>query len=42
MLKEIMRMLKEYEIIENNGQRLKKGYKPKYYINKLWGVLYEN
>lgn len=41
LIKKCLKSLKEYENIENNMQRLNKGYKPKYPINKLWRVLYD-
>lgn len=41
MLKDIFKFLKEYEIMENNSQRLNKGYKEKWIINKLWDILYK-
>ena len=41
MFKKLLKLLKEYEIVENNSQRLNKGFKPKFVINKIWGFLYE-
>ena len=41
MLKKIIKTLKEYEIVENNGQRLNKGHKQYLIFSKLWNKLYE-
>ena len=41
MFKEILKFLKEYEAIENNSQRLNKGFEPKTIISKIWGMFYD-
>ena len=41
MFKEILKFLKEYEMSENNSQRLNKGYKEMYIINRIWNKLYK-
>ena len=41
MLKKILKIIKEYEVMENNEQRLNKGYEPflifTNFYNKLYG-----
>ena len=41
MIKKIIKSLKEYEIVENNSQRLNKGFKQNLIFSKLWNILYE-
>lgn len=41
MIKRVLRILKEYEVIENNSQRLNKGYKQNLTFTKIWNVLYK-
>ena len=41
MIREILKFLKEYETIENNSQRLNKGYTEKLVINRIWNILYD-
>ena len=41
MFKELLKFLKEYEIVESNSQRLNKGYKPFLIFTKIYNLLYK-
>ena len=41
MLKSILRFFKEYETVENNSQRLNKGFKKSNMFSRLWKLFYE-
>lgn len=40
MFREVFKTLKEYEIVENNSQRLNKGYNEKYTFKKIYDNIY--
>ena len=41
MFEKLFKILKEYEVVENNSQRLNKGYKQNLIFTKIYEILYK-